>query len=168
LLVVLVAPITILCQAISAQSVPTADARVVAIMDKILKRGEGHAEGREDVKTRTWVPPLPEDIASIREIGPQAIGPLNKALDSQSPFRQLLAVRLLGEIGGPEVVPPLKRGLEAGRWVVVRTQSLSSLLRVPDDLALPIIRDAVHDSDPQVSGRAKDLLTDYYHLSVEQ
>jgi len=63
----------------------------------------------------------------------------------------------LGEIGGPEVVPPLKRGLEAGRWVVVRTQSLSSLLRVPDDLALPIIRDAVHDSDPQVSGRAKDL-----------
>ena len=92
---------------------PTPDAKVAAILDRILRRGEGHAEGREDVKTSTWVPPDFADIEQIREIGHDAIAPLNIALDSQTPFRQLLAVRLLGEIGGPDVVPPLKRGLEA-------------------------------------------------------
>jgi hypothetical protein len=168
LMILLLAPTAVLTQATPAPTVPTADAKVAAIMDGILKRGEGHAEGREDVKTYTWVPPSPEDIARIRELGPQAIGPLNKVLDSRSPFRQLLAVRLLGEIGGPEVIPALKRGLEDDRWVVVRTQSLSCLLHVPDDLALPIIRSAVHNRDPQVSGRAKDLLTEYYHLPITE
>jgi HEAT repeat protein len=73
-------------------------------------------------------------------------------------------VRLLGEIGGTDVVPPLKRGLEASRWVAVRMSSLSSLRSVPDDLALPIIRSAVLDSDPRVAELARTLLTDYYHL----
>ena len=46
----------------------------------------------------------------------------------------------------------------------VRTQSLTSLRSVPDDLALPIIRSAVLDSDPRVAERARTLLTDYYQL----
>jgi HEAT repeat protein len=73
-------------------------------------------------------------------------------------------VRLLGEIGGTDVVPPLKRGLEASRWVAVRMSSLSSLRSVPDDLALPIIRSVVLDSDPRVAELARTLLTDYYQL----
>lgn len=153
-----------LAQATSTPPTPDADAKVAAILDGILRRGEGHAEGREDVKTSTWVPPSFADIEQIHEIGHDAIAPLNKALDSQTPFRQLLAVRLLGEVGGADVVPPLKRGLEANRWVVVRMQSLSSLLSVPDDLALPIIRSAVLDSDPRVAESARTLLTDYYQL----
>ena len=153
-----------LAQAASTPPKPDADAKVAAILDRILRRGEGHAEGREDVKTSTWVPPDFADIEQIREIGYDAIAPLNKALDSQTPFRQLLAVKLLGEIGGTDVVPPLKRGLEAHRSVVVRMQSLSSLRSVPDDQALPIIRSAVLDSDPMVAERAKTLLADYYQL----
>jgi len=153
-----------IAQATSAPPTPDADATVAAILDRILRRGEGHAEGREDVKTSTWVPPSFADIEQIREIGHDAIAPLNKALDSQTPFRQLLAVRLLGEIGGTDVVPPLKRGLEANRWVVVRMSSLSSLRSVPDALALPIIRSAVLDSDPRVAEHARTLLTDYYQL----
>jgi hypothetical protein len=156
--------IAALAQATSTPPTPDADAKVAAILDGILRRGEGHAEGREDVKTSTWVPPSFEDIDQIREIGHDAIAPLNKALDSQTPFRQLLAVRLLGEMGGTDVVPPLKRGLEANRWVVVRMSSLSSLRSVPDDLALPIIRSAVLDSDPRVAELARTLLTDYYEL----
>jgi HEAT repeat protein len=155
-----------LAQATSAPPTPDADAKVAAILDGILRRGEGHAEEREDVKMSTWVPPSFSDIEQIREIGHDAIAPLNKALDSQTPFRQLLAVRLLGEIGGTDVVPPLKRGLEANRWVVVRTQSLSSLRSVPDNLALPIIRSAVLDSDLRVAERARTLLTDYYQLDA--
>jgi hypothetical protein len=88
-----------LAQATSTPT-PDADTKVAAILDRILRRGEGHAEGREDVKTSTWVPPSFADIEQIREIGHDAIAPLNNALDSQTPFRQLLAVRLLGEIGG--------------------------------------------------------------------
>jgi hypothetical protein len=153
-----------LAQTTATPPTPDADAKVAAILDRILRRGEGHAEGREDVKTSTWVPPGFDDIEQIREIGHDAIAPLNKALDSQTPFRQLLAVRLLGEIGGTDVVPPLKRGLEANRWVVVRMSSLSSLRSVPDALALPIIRSAVLDSDPRVAERARTLLTDYYQL----
>ena len=153
-----------LAQATSAPPTPDADAKVAAILDRILRRGEGHAEGREDVKTSTWVPPDFADIEQIREIGHDAIAPLNKALDSQTPFRQLLAVRLLGEIGGADIVPPLKRGLEANRWVVVRMYSLAALRSVPNDVALPIIRNALLDSDPRVAERARTLLTDYYHL----
>jgi hypothetical protein len=149
-----------LVESTSTPPTPDADTKVATILDGILRRGEGHSEGREDVKTTTWVPPSFADIEQIREIGHDAIAPLNKALDSQTPFRQLLAVRLLGEIGGTDVVPPLKRGLEVSRWVVVRTQSLSSLRSVPDDLALPIIRGAVLDSDPRVAERARTLLTD--------
>jgi hypothetical protein len=151
-------------QATSRPPTPDADTKVAAILDRILRRGEGHAEGREDVKTSTWVPPDFADIEQIREVGHDAIAPLNKALDSQTPFRQLLAVRLLGEIGGTDVVLPLKRGLEANRSVVVRMSSLSSLRSVPDALALPIIRSAVLDSDPRVAERARTLLTDYYQL----
>jgi HEAT repeats len=153
-----------LVQTTVAPPTPDADTKVAAILDGILRRGEGHAEGREDVKTSTWVPPSFADIEQIREIGHDAIAPLNKALDSQTPFRQLLAVRLLGEIGGTDVVPPLKRGLEASRWVAVRMSSLSSLRSVPDDLALPIIRSVVLDSDPRVAELARTLLTDYYQL----
>jgi hypothetical protein len=153
-----------LAQTTATPPTPDADAKVAAILDRILRRGEGHAEGREDVKTSTWVPPGFDDIEQIREIGNDAIAPLNKALDSQTSFRQLLAVRLLGEIGGTDVVPPLKRGLEANRWVVVRMSSLSSLRSVPDALALPIIRSAVLDSDPRVAERARTSLTDYYQL----
>jgi hypothetical protein len=170
LMILLLAPMAILTQTTPAPTVPTAaDARVAAIMDGILKRGEGHAEGREDVKTHTWVPPSPEDIAHIRELGPQAIGPLDKALDSPSrSFQRLLAVKLLGGIGGADVVPSLQRVLESSMPNSVRIAALSALGNVPDYLAAPILQKAAHDPDPQVAGCAKDLLTGYYHLPITQ
>ena len=61
-----------LAQATSTPPTPDADAKVAAILDGILRRGEGHAEGREDVKTSTWVPPSFADIEQIREIGHDA------------------------------------------------------------------------------------------------
>jgi hypothetical protein len=155
-------------QATSAQPVPDADAKVALIMDDILRRGEGRAEGRPDVKTYTWVPPSADDIKQIREIGHDAIAPLSKALNPpyRRSFEQILAVRLLGEIGGADVVPPLKQALEPDKPNSVRFAALVALLSVPDDLALPIIRSAVHDSDPLVAREAKELLTDYYQLDL--
>ena len=73
---------------------------------------------------------------------------------------------LLGEIGGVEVVPSLKRALESDKPNSVRFAALAALLNVPDDLALPIIRSAVRDSDPVVARFAEQLLADYYQLPV--
>lgn len=146
---------------------PSGDAntRVAAIMDGILKRGEGHIG---DVQTNTWVPPTPEDFEKIREIGDAAISPLNQELESRLPFRQLLAVKLLGAIGGPDIVAPLKRALEPDKQNSVRMASLAALRSAPDEMALPLIRSSLHDSDPLIAQRARDLLINYYHLRISE
>jgi len=154
-------------QSTSAQQVPNADATVAAIMDEILKRGEGQVG---DIKTYTWVPPSSQEIQRIKDIGHDAIAPLSKVLESPTrrSFQQTLAVKLLGEIGGADIIPPLEQALQHDKPNSVRIAALVALLNVPDEAALPIIRNAFHDSDAAVAQRAKDLLTDYYHLPVPQ
>jgi len=141
----------------------TASDRVAAILDKILKRGEGSIG---NIKTTTWVPPSQEDIERIREIGQSAIPPLDRALDSHRPFEQLLAVRLLGAIGGANVVGPLNRALGSGKANSVRVAALWALRSAPVDLAIPIIQSAVGDPDPLVARHAREVLTDYYQVEV--
>jgi hypothetical protein len=154
--------ITVSAQATSTQTASNADARVGAIMADVLRRGEGHVG---DSKTYTWVPPSQADIERIREVGRDAIEPLSRYLDSsRRSFQRTLAVRFLGEIGGADVLPPLKRALGPNEPNSVRIEALAALRSVPDELALPIIRNAVHDSDPLVTESAKSLLTDYYQL----
>jgi HEAT repeat protein len=152
-----------LAQATTTESVTDVDAKVVAIMDDVLRRGEGRAEGRPDVKTYTWVPPSQEDVERIREIGHDAIAPLDKALDPpyKRPFQRILAIRLLGEIAGVDVIPPLTRALKADNPNSVRIAALAALVNVPRDRALPIFREAIHDSDPVVARFAQELLTGY-------
>lgn len=159
-----------LAQAITPTPVPDANAKVAAIMNEILDRGEGFAEGRPDVKTHTWVSPSSEEVQHIREIGHDAIAPLAKALDPpyDRAFQRTLAVKLLGDIGGPDVVPPLKHALEADDPNSVRLAALAAMTSAPSDLAIPIIRSSAHDPDPVVAQRAKELLTDFYQLPVPQ
>ena len=154
-----------LCQTIQKQlsEESTASDKVAAILDNILKRGEGSIGG---VRTSRWVPPSSDEIEQIRGIGHDAIPPLDRALDSHRPFEQSLAVRLLEAIGGANVVPPLKRALSSDRANSVRMAALAALRSAPDNLAIPIIQRAVRDPDPVVAKRAKDLLTDYYQIEV--
>jgi HEAT repeat protein len=140
------------------------DAVVADVIQSTLKRGESTTS--EGYHAYTWVSPSEEDVAKISDLGVKAIAPLSRYLDSPRPFVQLLAVRLLGKVGGAEAVEPLKRGLATDRWVVVRTQSLSSLIGTPDSLALPIIQSMRKDADPLVRKRAEDLLTSHYHLGL--
>jgi hypothetical protein len=153
------------CQA--PQTEPREDSiandKVAAILDSILKQGEGSVG---DVKTSRWVGLSSDEIEQIRSIGQNAIPPLNRALDSRRPFEDFLAVRLLEVIGGANVVPPLKRALGSDKANSVRMAALSALTRAPDNLAVPIIRSAMNDPDPLVAKRAKDLLTDYYQIEV--
>jgi HEAT repeats len=138
-----------------------ANARIAAILDSILRRGETPlGEGT----TSRWVPPSSDEIEEVHKIGPSAIPALDKALDSHRPFEQFLAVRLLEAIGGPEIVPPLKHALTADKANSVRLAALAALRSAPDNLAVPIIRSAVRDPDALVAQRAKDLLIEYYNL----
>lgn len=123
----------------------------------ILKRGEGRTE--TGIRTTTWIPPRDEDNAKVKNCGEEAIVPLSQFLDSDEPRAQLLAVRLLGVVGGPGIVSPLQRALEPSRWVVVRTQALSSLMSAPKTDAIPIIRSVLsRDRDPQVQSRGNAIL----------
>jgi HEAT repeat protein len=157
-----------LAQATPAQSITDADAKVAAIMDDVLRRGEGHAEGRPDVRSYTWVPPSQEDIRRLREIGHDAIAPLDRALDPpcNRPFQRILAIRLLSEIGGVDVIPPLTRALKPDNPNSERIAALAALISVPKDQALSILQEAVDDSDPVVARRAKELLEGYYQIDV--
>ena len=130
------------------------DTKVSIIMDAILRRGE---QQQGQVKMSTWVPPTEEDLDKIRKIGHDAIPTLDKALDSRQPNRPFLAVKLLAVIGGPDIVPPLKKALRPSNPDLVRIASLSALRSAPDSLAVPIIRGRVHDSDPVVSDSATRL-----------
>jgi hypothetical protein len=110
------------------------DTKVSIIMDEILRRGE---QQRGQVKMSTWVPPTEEDLDKIRKIGHDAIPTLDKALDSPQPNRPFLAVKLLEVIGGPDIVPPLKKALRPSNPNLVRIASLSALRSAPDTLRYP-------------------------------
>lgn len=116
----------------------------------------------------TWVPPTTEDLAEIRGLGVRAIPQLDKAFLGDRPFQKVLVVRLLGEIGGSEIVPTLKRALDPTAPNSVRLYALNALIAAPDDLALPLIRANVTDDDPLVAKTAKELLADRYQLAVDQ
>jgi HEAT repeat protein len=108
------------------------DTKVSIKMDEILRRGE-RQQGQ--VKMSTWVPPTKEDLDKIRKIGHHAIPTLDKALDSRQPNRAFLAVKLLEVIGGPDIVPPLKKALRPSNPNLIRIASLSALRSAPDSLA---------------------------------
>lgn len=133
------------------------DSKINNLVLDILKRGEGRTAS--GIRTTTWVPPSGQDDAKIKNCGEKAIEPLSRFLDSDEPRAQLLAVRLLGVVGGPKIVQVLVRALEPNRWVVVRTQAMSSLMSGPKEAAIAVIRkDLTQDFDPQVQARGKLIL----------
>ena len=154
-------------QAQSTAQVPSSDSNtaVASLIDRILKRGE---TSRGTIRISTWVPPTTEDLSEIERLGMRAIPQLDKAFIGDRSFQRFLVIRLLREIGGPEIVPTLKRALDPTLSGSVRFAALGALTTVPDDLALPLIRANVIDIDPLVAKEAKDLLANRYHVAVDQ
>lgn len=141
------------------------DTAVASLIDRILTRGET-VQGT--IRMSTYVPPTAEDIAAIKHLGSSAIPPLDKAFTAKRSFQRLLVTRLLGEIGGPEIVPTLRRALDPALPNSVRASALDALTTAPDDLALPLIRTSVKDPDTLVASKAKSLLADRYRVAVDQ
>lgn len=141
-----------------------AETIVERVVQSTLRRGESSVSG---YKTSTWVPIASADRARVMELKEDAIGPLSLRLGSPVPFVQLIAVQLLGSIGGSRCVGPLASALSAERWVVIRMQALYFLESTPDSEAIPLIEARLRDSDKRVSERAEEILLEHYGLSPE-
>lgn len=144
---------------------PDQNTAVASLIERILTRGES---SRGTIRVSTWVPPTAEDLAEIERLGIRAIPQLDRAFTGDRSFQRFLVVRLLRDIGGPGIVPTLKRTLDPALPNSVRFAALDALTAAPDDLALPMIRANVNDKDPLVAKEAKDLLATRYHLAVDR
>jgi hypothetical protein len=114
------------------------------------------------VKTATWVPPTEADVEQVKCLGSPAVPFIAEHLNSRRSFGTLLAVRMLGWIGGKDIVPVLARVLRSSNSQTVKISALESLYSasVPD--SLPIIKAiSKSDTNPNVREKASQILARY-------
>ena len=114
------------------------------------------------VRSTTWVPPAESDQAQIKCLGTAAVASITELLSSTRSFGQLLAVRMLGWIGGSEIGPPLRRFLASSDSQTCKVAALEALYRAPSQEALPIIvRASKVDPNPYVREKAAQIIARY-------
>ena len=109
----------------------------------------------------SWSPPTNEDIATIKNLGNEAVPALASYFRTEtrgSDFEQLIAIRFLGAIGTPETIPVFEGVLKSNDWQVVRLDALDFLGNVPGAESSQMIASVLDDEDPLISSRAKRLL----------
>lgn len=130
--------------------------RVAKILRERLSDGAGVVDG---VRVQTRTPPAPEVRKEIRDCGNAAIPLLTNYLLSENENERVIAVELLGLLGGSRVVAPLKNVVEKDRSPTLRIVALRWLSQTPSSLASPIIRKAARtDVDENVRKAARDIL----------
>lgn len=101
----------------------------------------------------------PQDVAEIQRYGLRAIPALSAYILNPNSRIERVAIRLLGAIGGGEIVPPLLRVLEGSSSPGGRYEALLNLKQAPCSKAVAsaILRVAENDPDPNVrdQGRAE-------------
>jgi len=97
------------------------------------------------VKATTWMPPDESVHEQIKCLGVAAVPAIAELLRSNDrPFGYLLAIRMLGWLGGPEIVPPLAGVLlRPGDFLISKTAALESLTAAPPDKALPVVEEVL-------------------------
>jgi hypothetical protein len=124
------------------------DQLVKAIIDQTICRGKFVT--RDGVHGMTFVPTSDRDRATVIALGVQALGSLTNIADTGSSFAQLIAVRLIADIGGPAAAPPLERALEPTVWMPTRMAALYGISKQDPKLADPILRRMTLDADPKI------------------
>jgi len=132
------------CQSASQDSPVAVRQEVERIFNRTLDAMETTTP--EGVKATTWMPPDQSIEDEIKCLGPSAVPAIAVLLKSERPFGVLLGVRMLGWIGGPKIVTPLKELLESSTSQIAKTNALEALSTAPTELALPIIQ-RVLDTD---------------------
>jgi hypothetical protein len=98
------------------------------------------------IKVTTWVPPDDSVHDQIKCLGAAAV-PATAALlrSTGRAFGHILAIRMLGWEGGPDIVPPLaeilaKSSGDSPKLDSVKFEALESISAAPSDKALPVVQ----------------------------
>ena len=99
-------------------------------------------------KVATWMGWEPSTQDEIKCLGNAAVVATAELLrNTHRSFGHILAVRMLGWEGGPEIVPPLAEILakpsDSAKLDSVKFQALESLAAAPPDRALPLIQEVL-------------------------
>ncbi|HXU37948.1 MAG TPA: HEAT repeat domain-containing protein [Blastocatellia bacterium] len=142
---------------------PTSEAlprkRVSTIIRDINSRGHHEVDG-----LKVWTRSLPsnEELDEVRGYGEAAVPVLTDYLKSEDAHERELAMRFLGQLGGSQIVEPLRMVLLSDTSPGVRQSALHWLTLAPWDLASPIIeRSAASDVDQRVRDAAKGILASH-------
>jgi HEAT repeat protein len=133
--------------------------RVSTLIRDINSRGHHEVDG-----LKIWTRSLPsdEELDEVRGYGEAAVPVLTDYLKSEDARERELAMRFLGQIGGSQIVEPLRMVLLSDTSPGVRQSALHWLTLAPWDLASPIIeRSAAADVDQRVRDTAKDILASH-------
>lgn len=154
-------------------SAPKADAetsrRVTEILTRALARDYSLVDGWNaehqpvrGVKRISWAPPTSQDYADVANLGESAVPALAAYVTPEAKpggLVQALAVRFLGSIGSASTIRPLGEALDPRNWQVARLYALDILGRMPEPEAISLVRSVLQDHDPQLSERAKQILS---------
>jgi hypothetical protein len=117
----------------------------------------------------TWIGPDDSDRAQVKCLGAAAVPYIAGNLGSRRPFGQLLAVRMLGWVGGAEIVSPLATVLKESTSQTIKVSALEALSSVAETDSrdtLDVV--ARSDSNPRVRQRASEILARYHRDSGQQ
>jgi len=114
------------------------------------------------VRATTWVPPDEQDVAQIKCLGASALPAVTEQLNSNRSFGQLLAIRMLGWIGGREIVPPLARLLKSSHSQTLKVAALEALYSAPPAEAMPVLQNTLKsDANAYVRKKAAEIISRY-------
>jgi hypothetical protein len=103
----------------------------------------------------------PDEVAEIQRYGPRAVPTLSKFILDRNSRIERVAIRLLGVIGGPEIVRPLLDVLDKSTSSGGRYEALLNLKQAPctKEVARTILRVSQSDSDANVGNQAREEVT---------
>jgi HEAT repeats len=130
--------------------------RIAEIVSQRLHDGESTING---IRIQTRTPPSSEVVNEIRRFGDSGAVILADYLHSKTLRERMVAVELLGLLGGARIVAPLRDVIRRDPSTAVRELALRWLTQAPPDLAHPIIEEAARtDPDERVRAVAKGIL----------
>ena len=153
LLIVLSAAMSISARAQTSAGPVLDNDRIKEIFRSTLARGEYVVDN--EVLTSRFVPPSDRDVAEIKSMGAEAIPALARHLNSQNPFEQFLALRILGMMGGKETIKPLGDFLLSSAHSMPRRMALRYLSEAPWDSIREYVMQAENDVDPTIRREAQ-------------